>query len=746
MRPARYVRGVRPGAFILTAAAVLAIAQGSASAATGSLYSGPEPRPGPDILYEPPVVAPQLLNRGIWRAKPILVSGASAYRKGEFLYQDYLYDDVGADGGISATGPRPATFSYSAGTVTYPTAPEYVENAADLVELRVRALKRSTAFRLTLNSMTDPDLIAATIAIGDSPSPQPWPFGANVSSPAERFLTVHGRSAELTDAAGGASSPAAVRVRGRLNQIEIRVPRSAWDPGSSQVRLAAGVGLWDRANGRYLVPQGGGPSATAPGGASGADASPAALFNVAFRFDEPWPDSSDVIGVFDEPKWWREWAQAKALAAGDVSGFSAVVDFAKLRSGATDPMHGQPQGVPTSGPMNRILSSRFSAGEGAKWEFACPSDAGCEGQMRGELQPYSIYVPKRPPPKRGYGMTLLLHSLDANYNQFSAHRHQEQVGERAAGSIVITPAGRGPDGWYADLAGADVFEVWADVAARYRLDPGWTSISGYSMGGYGTYKLAAQYPDLFARANPIVGPPSRGITIPGVVSGAETSDTNPMLASLRQIPFLIWVGAADELVPIAGTIDQANRFDALGLRYVFDIFTTSDHLLLAANDQYAPAAEFLGSARVPRNPAHITYVVKPALDFPERGTTADHAYWLSRLRLRDGSAAASIGKVDAISHGFGQGDPPVGATSSGAGAIPAGDLGLPFPYVEQSKAWGPAPSIPVRDRLELDLTNISRAVVHVERAKLSCHPELAVQTDGPATVKLAGCHRRLRFG
>ena len=79
---------------------------------------------------------------------------------------------------------------------------------------------------------------------------------------------------------------------------------------------------------------------------------------------------------------------------------------------------------------------------------------------------------------------------------------------------MITPEGRGPDGWYYGHAGADTFEVWADVARRYRLDPGWTAISGYSMGGYGTYKFATQYPDLFARANPVVGPPGLGIWVP----------------------------------------------------------------------------------------------------------------------------------------------------------------------------------------------------------------------------------------
>ena len=54
-------------------------------------------------------------------------------------------------------------------------------------------------------------------------------------------------------------------------------------------------------------------------------------------------------------------------------------------------------------------------------------------------------------------MTLLLHSLGANYNQFSDSRNQSQLGDRGPGSIVITPEGRGPDGWYYGHAGADAF-------------------------------------------------------------------------------------------------------------------------------------------------------------------------------------------------------------------------------------------------------------------------------------------------
>ena len=117
--------------------------------------------------------------------------------------------------------------------------------------------------------------------------------------------------------------------------------------------------------------------------------------------------------------------------------------------------------------------------------------------------------------------------------------------------------------------------------------------------------------------------------------GGEASNTNRMLASVRNIPFLIWNGSQDELVPVAGAVAQAQTFDDLGYRYRFDLFTSADHFALAVNDQYAPAAAFLGTHEVNPNPAHVTYVVNPTMDFPGAGTVADHAYWLSGLKLRD---------------------------------------------------------------------------------------------------------------
>jgi hypothetical protein len=749
----RIVR-VRVGATAVLACAVALAPAGAASAGGRSLYRGPAPRPGPSILYRKPATSPQLRNRGIWHAKPILISGASAYRRGEFLYQDYLYDDHGARGASrDPNDPRTSqdaaldAFSLPNGTYTYPSDPAYAGNAADLVEFRVKPLRHATAFRLTLNTMKKPSLVATTIAIGSSKTPQELPHGANATAPARLFLTVHGRHADLRRARSGEKAGPApeVSVSKRRRQIQVVVPHRAWNPGRRTVRLAAGVGLWDRSSHAYLLPSAA-SDATHPGGAAGLQG-PTAFFNVAFRFDEPWQHPFPPGSVFGDPAWWRDREQGNALAQNDLSPFFARVDFGKLRRGVTDNMSGEPGGVPRSGPMDRILASHTETKQGTDYSKICGDPTDCQGELRGRLQPYAIYVPGGPAPRRGYGLTLLLHSLGASYNQFSDDRNQSQLGDRGPGSIVITPEGRGPDGWYYGQAGADTFEVWADVARRYDLDPSWTAISGYSMGGYGTYKFAAQYPDLFARANPVVGPPGLGIWLPPAPPqpGGDGSNTNRMLASVRHIPFLIWDGTEDELVPVAGPRAQVQTFDDLGYRYVFDLFTTADHFALAANDQYAPAAKFLGTHRVDRNPAHVTYVVNPTMDFPGAGTVANHAYWLSRMKLRDPSGEAPLGTVDARSEGFGVGDPPPGPTRHAAGVLTGGNEPA-MPYVEQSKGWGTAPHEPRRDVLRLDAQNLSRVVVHAARAKLDCQARLRVSTDGPLHVRLAGCGRAASFG
>ena len=718
-----------PGRTVSCCALSLAAAlPAAASAELPSVSSGA--RPGPDALYAPAPRAPQLENTGPWEAAPILVSGARAYRDGEFLYQDFLLDDYGAAGERepdNPMGPSSFLFSPTTGTLTYPTDEAFADNGADLVELRTKPLADATAFRVTLNTLKDPARTAFTIAIGSSAAPVAWPHGAGVRSPAALFLTVHGTTAELRDAVTGAAKTPAPTATVDLErrQIDVRVPHAAWNPGTGTVRLAAGTGLWDVDAGTYLQPA---PrrSETTPGGVA---PSRAALFNVAFRFDEPMPDVDNpaagwtigdaAAGAAAEATWWREKAQAEALRLGDVSRFFAEVDFGKLAAGADDD-----SGVPKTGPMNRILASRHSFGQGVDHDKVCFSIGGeiaepgtkCQGRQVGQLQPYALYVPNKPQPPNGYGLTLLLHSLSANYNQYTDSNNQSQLGDRGAGTLVATPAGRGPDGFYAGIPEADTFEVWADVARHYALDPDWTVVTGYSMGGFGTYRLLARWPDLFARGASVVGTPG---------------SANDQLASLRNTPVMNWAAAGDELVPLDETERMAADLARHRLRFVHDLFPTADHLTLATNDEYGPIAEFLGAQRVDRAPFHVTYVVDPTDDSVAAGAVADHAYWLSGLKPRKGDR----GTIDAVSGGFGLADADAGEVQESAGVLEGGARG-PMPYRRRSLAWGPFKQVASADRLTIDAKDVATATVDTGRARLSCSPLVDVKSDGPFDLRL----------
>lgn len=782
-----------------------ALAPSAAVAAGGSLYKGAAPRPGPDILYAPVVTAPPLTNNPTrpWVADPILISGATAYRQGEFLYQDWLYDDRGGAGGGAnrdsgevRNGAAPQTggnggedlINPSFGTYTYPQdRAVYAENAADLVELRVKpgivnGTEHMTGFRVTLNTLTQAAVqkgaVAITIAMARCPSgtcpatTHAFPHGAHASAPADYFFTMYPGGLDLRDGNGvvldaGVSNVYTDQPR---HQIDAQLNRTAWNPGTDTWRITAGVGLYDTTSGNYLIPQTNADN-TRPGGLGNLDPTKAsAFYNIAFRDTRQTHGNSEAYhplntwaspnGALAEPTFWRDYSQGLALRDGTIGAFHADVSFSKLAAATNDDSQ-----VPPTGPMDRIFSSHWQLGEGVNFNQGCSATSPnpCPAEYLGQLQPFAVYVPLSKPAS-GYGMTLLPHSLSGSYNQYFMTTNQSAYAERDGThtSIVITTEDRGPDGWYHGLAGADPFEAWADIASRYQLDPAFTDIGGYSMGGYATYKFATQYPDLFAMAHSTVGPPAVGIWIPpNAPTGGASTNTNRMLPSLRNVPFLMWNSYNDELVPYPGTQVQANNdpsplataltqatsFDALGYRYQFSVFAMPPgmgHLGLALHDNFAPGGAFLGATKVDRDPPHVTYVRNPTMDYSPYGTTADHAYWLSLVKLRDGTGAAPIGTIDVRSEGFGVGDATSGATQVGGGVL-TGSIPGCCVYDTQSRTWGAAPAAPVKDVLDIDAKNVRDVTVNTTRARVTCNAALHITSDGPLTVHLASCGRDVEF-
>lgn len=702
-------------ALAVPSTATAAQTQGAAASSLPAVASGA--RPGPDVLYAPAPTAPQLENRDPrFRADPLLVSGTEAYIDGEYLYQDHLFDDYGAN----TDGQGASSLSARAGDITYPTKrARYAGNAADLVELRIAVADDEVAYRFTLNTLLESDSTIIALAFdtdGDvttGAATLPGDPGAPFPG-TDELIATWGTGAEHHDLSGPSPAPTGLDVTTDLeaNQITVTVPRTVSNPSGTWTATLA-VGLHDGEQG-WLLPQSS-ATETEPGGAGPANPSPSGIFNLGFRFDEP------VLAANTPP----DTDQSAALASGTPTDFAHEIDFDALEAGVSR------SGVPTTGRMIRIFPSRLQLPEGQDLD-AVPA-------YGGQLQPYSLYVPTTYEPGTPAPFTLNLHSLGQEHWQYNG---AVGVFGEPRGSLEATPMGRGPDLWYQHEGEVDTFEVWNDVARHYTLDPDRTAITGYSMGGYGTYRLGGLYPDLFGAAVTIVGPPGDGIWIPpGAPTGGAETLSNLWLENVRNLPFMNLAAGEDELVPIVGPRAQnlgapehgIDGFEQLGYRYRFEVFPAAEHFTIAVLGYDVPqAAEFMGEAVVDRNPSHVTFSYLPSTDVPDLGLVHDHAYWVADVRLADDSDELAKATVDAYSLGFGVGHPTTVAVQ---------DAGVsPLPYVETGLDWEELPAIEALNAMEVTLTNVASAELDVARAGLdpAAILRLEVTSDSAGELVLAG--------
>ena len=736
--------------------------------------------PGPEILHRPPAASPQFENAGVWKAEPTRVCMSSAYRSGEFLYQDCIWDDNGG-------GPAYRWYFYTLlKTYQYPTNPAYRNNAADIVEVRLKPLADSTAVRITYNTMVDPNLVAATVALGgDANKPVEAPHGANTKMPAEVFVTAHGQEGDIVDATGQARPEAPVVTTDlERRQVEIRVPYSAFDPrGKTAVRVGAAAGLWDAAGRRYLLPKEGDPTDTQPGGATSDH--PSAFFNAAFRYDEPYDAA------------WRDHLQLAAIEANDISPFFATVDFTKLAAGVDDDLHGQRGGIPTTGYMSMLVASHFEMNQGRRipsdpngprygsgsqqngvrsggklgpdqprpgLAFGWPCRDDCTPDLASRLQRYTMYVPKVAPPPSGYGTLLWFSGYAINAGDAITGEHDlfHAVGERADNPpLVVGADARGADEWGYGQSGASNFETWVDVARRFKIDPTKIAVSGFSSGAYTANKLSLTFPDLFGKAficdSLDVAPSFPSINGMADVAPVDTltvhepgSRISDMLPSRRNQPVMEWAGSNDDYIPYDITRKRAGHYAAGDYDYEFVTWHgfSAQHMVMCNNGTWDVLTRWLGDMKRTVDPTRVTYVRNPLMDDPASGLVGNRAYWLSNIETRD----RSLGTIDVTTGGMGVGPAPVPAAAAENASIPSDGIymtqydqpyqrwALPAnPYTREYRHLGSGPAQPPSDALEVTAKNIKSLTIDPQRAKVSCDTKLKVKTDGPLSVTLLGC-------
>ncbi|TDS07559.1 carboxylesterase family protein [Sphingobacterium paludis] len=81
--------------------------------------------------------------------------------------------------------------------------------------------------------------------------------------------------------------------------------------------------------------------------------------------------------------------------------------------------------------------------------------------------------------------------------------------------------------------------LYLDLSEKYRIDSKRMYVTGISMGGYGAYTVAMDFPEIFAAIVPLCG-------------GINDSDTS-RICNLRDIPIWTFHGTADDKIPIKET-------------------------------------------------------------------------------------------------------------------------------------------------------------------------------------------------
>ena len=129
------------------------------------------------------------------------------------------------------------------------------------------------------------------------------------------------------------------------------------------------------------------------------------------------------------------------------------------------------------------------------------------------------------------------------------------AGDRAFPCIVVSPQSPGR-GWNPDVLAALVDEI----CREYRVDEDRIWLTGLSMGGFGTWALAAANPDRFAAIVPICG-------------GGNPSQADKLVG----IPIWAFHGAKDFVVPLAASQQIVDAIKEKGGDPKFTVYPEAGH-------------------------------------------------------------------------------------------------------------------------------------------------------------------------
>ena len=199
----------------------------------------------------------------------------------------------------------------------------------------------------------------------------------------------------------------------------------------------------------------------------------------------------------------------------------------------------------------------------------------------GESIPYAIFVPSSYDSSQGAPLIVSLHGLGRSHDWLMGYHGLLDQAE-ANGYIVITPLGYIRRGWYGSIeledmqdaqrSEQDVMNVLQLMRDEFNVDSNRIYLWGHSMGGAGTYHIAAKYPDLFA---------GLGVAAPAPEANAPMDN---ILNSIKHLPIFVLQGDEDAAVPVERTRAWVAKMAELGMQHVYVEIPGGDHSLLISQD------------------------------------------------------------------------------------------------------------------------------------------------------------------
>jgi len=174
---------------------------------------------------------------------------------------------------------------------------------------------------------------------------------------------------------------------------------------------------------------------------------------------------------------------------------------------------------------------------------------------------YLMWVPEAASrPAGGWPLMIFLHGSGERGSDLARVKMHGPPKYAAAGRpfpfILVAP--QVPEGMAWDSDGLEALR--ADLVARLPIDPERVVLTGMSMGGYGTWNYAVDYPDRLAAIAPVCG-----------------SGDSDRAERIVHLPVWAFHGALDNVVPPAGDQEMVTAVNAAGGQAKFTLYPDVGH-------------------------------------------------------------------------------------------------------------------------------------------------------------------------